>query len=71
MSKNKTNKFTIYFYVLLTIAGCVIACSSLIPNDYVKLVVVMGALCFGLYGIMKGLSHPAENSEETAAADNK
>ena len=26
----------------LTIAGCVFACSSIIPNDYIKLVVVMG-----------------------------
>ena len=49
---------------LLTIAGCVFACSSIIPNDYIKLVVVMGTLCVGLYGIMKGLSSTGTSSEE-------
>lgn len=56
MTTNKSGKIRIYLYVLLTIAGCVFACSSIIPNDYIKLVVVMGTLCVGLYGIMKGLS---------------
>ena len=60
----KSHKYGIYLYVLLTISGCVFACSNIIPNDYLKLVVVMGALCFGLYGIMKGLSHPTETAEE-------
>ena len=55
MTTNKSGKIRIYLYVLLTIAGCVFACSSIIPNDYIKLVVVMGTLCVGLYGIMKGL----------------
>ena len=52
MTTNKSGKIRIYLYVLLTIAGCVFACSSIIPNDYIKLVVVMGTLCVGLYGIM-------------------
>ena len=60
MATNKSNKAATYIYVLLTIAGCVLACSSIIPNDYVKLVVVMATLCFGLYGIMKSLSTPSE-----------
>lgn len=64
MTTKKSGKARIYLYVLLTIAGCVFACSSIIPNDYVKLVVVMSALCFGLYGIMKGLSNPSTSSEE-------
>ena len=51
----KKNKFSIYIYVVITIIGCVLACSSIVPNDYLKLVVVMGALGVGLYGIMKGL----------------
>ena len=42
MTTNKSGKIRIYLYVLLTIAGCVFACSSIIPNDYIKLVVVMG-----------------------------
>lgn len=68
MSKNKSGKLGIYFYVVLTIAGCVLACSSIIPNDYLKLVVVMSALCVGLYGIMKGLGQPG-STEETPAID--
>lgn len=60
MATKKSNKMGIYMYVLLTIVGCVLACSNIITNDYVKLIVVMGALCVGLYGIMKSLSHPTE-----------
>ena len=71
MSKNKSAKTRIYIYVLLTIAGCVLACSTIIPNDYLKLIIVMGTLCIGLYGIMKGLSQPASKTEETPAIDEK
>lgn len=63
-TKKNSHKYGIYLYVLLTIIGCVLACSSIIPNDYLKLVVVMGTLGFGLYGIMKGLSQPTETAEE-------
>ena len=64
----KKNKFSIYIYVVITIIGCVLACSSIVPNDYLKLVVVMGALGVGLYGIMKGLSTPS-TTEETASPE--
>ena len=64
MTTKKSHKYGIYLYVLLTIVGCVLACSNIISNDYLKLVIVMGALCFGLYGIMKGLSTPSETAEE-------
>ena len=64
MTTKKSHKYGIYLYFLLTIVGCVLACSNIISNDYLKLVVVMGALCFGLYGIMKGLSAPSETAEE-------
>ena len=64
MTTKKSHKYGIYLYVLLTIVGCVLACSNIISNDYLKLVVVMGALCFGLYGLMKGLSTPSETAEE-------
>ena len=60
----KSHKYGIYLYVLLTIVGCVLACSNIIPNDYLKLVVVMGALLFGLFGIMKGLSTSNETAEK-------
>ena len=64
MTTKKSHNFGIYLYVLLTIVGCVLACSNIIPNDYLKLVVVMGALLFGLFGIMKGLSTSTETAEE-------
>jgi len=62
----KKSKKNIYFFVILTIIGCVLACSSIITNDYLKLVVVMASLCIGLFGIMKSLSKPAstETPEE-------
>ncbi|MDH6311883.1 putative membrane channel-forming protein YqfA (hemolysin III family) [Parabacteroides sp. PFB2-10] len=62
MSK-KNNKISIYLYILLIIAGCVLACSSLITNDYLKLIIVMATLCGGLFGVMKGLSKSG-NTEE-------
>lgn len=61
----KKNKFSIYIYIIITIIGCILACSSIIPNDYLKLVIVMGSLGVGLYGIMKALSTPS-TTEETA-----
>ncbi|KKB45706.1 MULTISPECIES: hypothetical protein [Parabacteroides] len=69
MSTKKSNKTRIYLSVIITIVGCVLACSSIIPNDYLKLLIVMGALGYGLYGIMKGLS--GSGSAEGAAIDEK
>ena len=63
MTKNKSSKISNYLYILLTIAGCVLACSSIISNDYIKLVIVMGTLFVGLYGLMKGLSKPSTETE--------
>ncbi|MDH6533397.1 hypothetical protein D0T51_00190 [Parabacteroides sp. 52] len=68
MSKKTSGKTRIYLYVLLTIAGCILACTSIIPNDYLKLTIVMVTLCIGLYGIMKGLS-ASSNSEETTIGE--
>ena len=67
----KKNKFSIYIYVVITIIGCVLACSSIVPNDYLKLVVVMGALGVGLYGIMKGLSQLHSNNGRNQAKPRK
>lgn len=58
----KKNKFSLYLYIIITLVGCVLACSSIIPNDYLKLVVVMVALGVGLFGIMKSLSTPSEET---------
>ena len=69
MSTKKSNKSRIYLSVIITIVGCVLACSSIIPNDYLKLLIVMGALGYGLYGIMKGLS--SSDSTEEAVIDKK
>lgn len=57
------------FYVLLIVAGCVLACSTLIPNDYLKLTVVMSSLMIGLYGIMKTLSRTRRNQSESTPAE--
>lgn len=63
-TNNNSKKYATYLYILLTIVGCILACSTLIPNDYLKLVVVMVSLMVGLYGIMKGLSN-SEPEEKT------
>lgn len=70
MSTNKSNKTRIYLSVIVTIIGCVLACSSIIPNDYLKLLVAMSALGYGLYGIMRGLS-TLGSTEETAIDEKK
>lgn len=57
----KSNKFNLWVSIVLILIGCVLACSSIISNNYVKLIVVLAVLAYGLYGIMKGLS----SSEET------
>lgn len=67
MSANKSNKTRIYLSIALVIVGCILACSSIIPNDYLKLVIVMISLGGGLYGIMRGLSNPPSEDEITAA----
>ena len=64
MSAKNSSKFKTYFFIILTILGCILACSSLIPNDYPKLVIVMGSLIVGIYGISKGLSHSVTNDSE-------
>lgn len=69
MSANKSNKSRIYFSLALVIVGCILACSSIIPNDYLKLVIVMVSLGAGLYGIMRGLSTPP--TEDEIAAEKK
>lgn len=69
MATKKSSKGRIYLYVIVTIIGCVLACSSIITNDYLKLVIVMATLFIGLIGIMRGLSHPS--STEEAAIDEK
>lgn len=62
MAKKNSGKVRIYLCILLTIAGCVLACSSIITNDYLKLIIVLAALCIGVIGIMKGLSNTEEAS---------
>ncbi len=64
MSAKNSSKFKVYFFILLTILGCVLACTSLIPNDYLKLVVVMGSLLVGIYGISKSLGRAVTNDSE-------
>lgn len=56
----KSNKFNLWVSIVLILVGCVLACSSIISNDYLKLVVVLASLAYGLYGIMKALSTSEE-----------
>lgn len=65
MSTNKSNKTRLYLSVIVTIIGCVLACSTIIPNDYLKLLIVMASLGYGLFGIMKGLSNSSVAEEAT------
>ncbi|MCD7930064.1 MAG: hypothetical protein LUH15_01085 [Tannerellaceae bacterium] len=60
MASNKTKNLSTYLFIVLTVAGIVLACSSIITNDYMKLVIVMVTLAIGLFGIMKSLSNPSE-----------
>lgn len=69
MSTNKSNKTRLYLSVIVTIIGCVLACSTIIPNDYLKLLIVMASLGYGLFGIMKGLSN--SNVAEEATVEDK
>lgn len=64
MSTKNSSKYKTYFFILLIIIGCVLACSSLISNDYLKLVVVMSSLIIGIYGISKSLGHSASTDSE-------
>lgn len=72
MSNQNSDKTRLIISIIVTIAGCVLACSSIIPNDYAKLLVVMIALGYGLFGIMKGLSHhSADEDKDEAASEGK
>jgi len=61
MSKNKVK---LYIYLILTLAGLIIACSSIIPNVYVKLIVALVAMGYGLYGVMKVLGSNGEKKDD-------
>ncbi len=60
----KKSKKSVYLFLLLIVIGVVFAFSSIITNDYLKLVIVMVTLCVGLFGVMKGLSNPGNSTEE-------
>ncbi|MCD8179281.1 MAG: hypothetical protein LUE98_18500 [Tannerellaceae bacterium] len=64
MASNKTKNLSTYLFIVLTVAGIVLACSSIITNDYMKLVIVMVTLAISLFGIMKSLSNPSEEKNE-------
>lgn len=64
MSKKSSGKGRVFLYALLTIAGCVLACSSFVSNDYVKFLLVIVTLCVGLYGLMRGLSSSSSDRKE-------
>jgi uncharacterized membrane protein YfcA len=61
--ETKTNKINLILNILLIVAGCIAAFSTLIPNDYLKLTVVLVCLCAGLYRILKSLSQSDDNED--------
>ena len=63
MAKNKSGNVRVYLDILLTIVSCVLACSNIISNNYLKLLIVMCLLGFGLFGIMKKLSSPETSTD--------
>lgn len=60
----KRSKKSVYLYILLIVLGTVFAFSSIITNDFLKLLIVMITLCVGLFGVMKGLSSSVNPPEE-------
>ncbi|MDR3251239.1 MAG: hypothetical protein LBT42_06210 [Tannerella sp.] len=71
MKINKKQKRIIF--LLLTVVGMVIACSSIIANDYLKTAVVLITLCPGIFGLLKsiGSSAPKANADEDKPAADK
>ncbi|MDR2469266.1 MAG: hypothetical protein LBD27_02140 [Tannerella sp.] len=59
--KNRCKKIA---YLLCIIAGCVSACTSIIPNDYLKITIVLVTLCVGIFGIMKLVGNSPETDED-------
>lgn len=59
----KSNKTNLIISIILILVGCVLACSNIISNDYIKLVAVIASLAYGLFGLMKSLGSADE--EET------
>jgi uncharacterized membrane protein HdeD (DUF308 family) len=68
METKQKNRLLKILYILLIIAGCVLACSTLISNDYLKVAIVLVTICTGLFGVMKSLG---SSSEENTNEENK
>ncbi|MDR2041963.1 MAG: hypothetical protein LBP98_06540 [Tannerella sp.] len=62
MKTKQNNKLLKFLYILLIIAGCVLACSTMISNDYLKVAIVLVTLCTGLFGIMKSIGGSSEEN---------
>jgi predicted membrane channel-forming protein YqfA (hemolysin III family) len=64
METKQKNKLLKILYILLMIAGCVLACSTIISNDYLKVAIVLVTITTGLFGFMKSLGgSPEENTD--------
>ena len=57
MEEKQKNRFKKMAYILLIVAGCVLACTTIIPNDYLKIAVVLVTLCVGIFGLMRLLGN--------------
>jgi uncharacterized membrane protein HdeD (DUF308 family) len=64
METKQKNRLLKFLYILLIIAGCVLACSTIISNDYLKVAIVLATICTGLFGIMKSIGSSSEEDRE-------
>jgi uncharacterized membrane protein HdeD (DUF308 family) len=64
MESKQKNRLLKILYILLIVAGCVLACSTIISNDYLKVAIVLVTICTGLFGIMKSLGGSSEENKD-------
>ncbi|MDR1745689.1 MAG: hypothetical protein LBR49_00220 [Tannerella sp.] len=62
MNIKQKNKLKNSLCILFIIIGCVLACSTIIPNEYLKLAIVMVCLLGGLFGVFISFNDP-ENTD--------
>ncbi|MDR1103065.1 MAG: hypothetical protein LBL42_04835 [Tannerella sp.] len=62
MEAKQKNRLLKILYILLIVAGCVLACGDIISNDYLKVAIVLVTICIGLFGIMKSLGSSSQEN---------
>lgn len=64
-TNNSSKRYKIAFYALLTVLGCVVACTRIIPDDFIKFMIVIIALLVGVYGLIKYVGKPQDKDSDT------